>query len=734
MLGRTGWGLGACTLLSVGCSSQVFLEWPELPGLASLVIDLGPGDGMASRIYGAGAAEALFATAAGAPERVVAVAFDHDLDALDLPAGPIVGSGRPLPPSLGVYVSQDGGPLVQSALTPSFELPRRDWSAVLGRGRCAEGADYSTTVCGSTVSFEPAEPAPPRLTDEAGRCPSGWSLKPHAIDRGLLGPQSIGLCEPPARVRCGPSQLQSTSDVSCRPIGPACDPGSPFRPGLTDTPAMAFVRAGAPGGDGTRSAPFSTIQEALRTPGIRAVVVGRGVYVEDVTLSGSVELVGACAAETVLRGRLLLSGHQGRVSGLSVEAALDAPSLVVEGASHSELVGVALLGGRASVQGGELQAEGSLLAAQAWSLGDARWRTSSSELRGHLQAVRSAVQWFDTERTGEAGVVDVLEDSDLQISASRLAVPFDLAGGSIGLTDAWIAVSWPPLLEHGAFAFVADATVSVTRSTFDARGVLVDPSVAQPYRATLSVARPAAPLTLEDTVFLGDLVPQEGRASSLGLAFSAPPGGPMHHIRRVVAEGQRAGGINLTGAQVEVEDFAGYDLGGNIVVAGDSLLTLRRIRGVRCGSGVEVVGTSSAVVEDLSFHQGTGHGLSTISETLLSLRARRVLLDGEGPEAVRIQQRSGTAQPEQITLRQLRVRGQWNSALRVLERSSLTVVDFDFADTAHGALIGSDGTRLSRGHIQAGLVGILVSAPSVNLPLLLQQVVIDAPTTLSAEP
>lgn len=722
------WVLASWALCAAGCSRSSFVEWPALPGLLSMVIDVGPSEPGAARLYGAGPAGLSFTSPREHPH-LVAVAFDHDLEALDLPAGAIAdamaGEGRALPPTLGVYESEDGGPLLPSALTPSFKLPPHDWAAVAKRGRCADGPYYTTAVCGSTVSFEVAEPNPPRLTDASGQCPGGWTLSPHVIDRDPLSPLTLSLCVPPARVSCSGATMQATRDATCRPIGPSCDPGSPFRAGIAEAPSTVFVLAGAVGGDGSRAAPLGSIEAALRSPGVRVVALGEGVYAEDVALAGAVDLLGACSERTVLRGLVTLHGHRGLVSGLSVEAALPRAALEVTD-SQSELVGVAVRGD-AKLQRSELRVQGALLASGRWSTTASSLHLFSSELSVVLLGDRSTVNLVDTELGGDPEQITGFVASDVAISQSRVSVPVHLVRGSVTLTDAWVSPFWSPSTVRGAFWLTVDSTVAIARSTFDARGLAVDPALGETFRSAMEVVTATAPLSVEDVVFLGDLGPKAERAAGLGLKLTGSELSTRHRLRRLAAQGQRTGVVDVTGANVEVEDIAGYDVGGIVMVAASSAMVARRIRGVRCWSGVEVVGTSSAVIEDLSFFRGVGHGLSTVTDSELFLSARRLLFDGDGPEAVRVQQRIGTSRPERIKLRELRVEGSWNAALRALDASSLTAVDFDIAGVAYGALLGIGEVRLNRGRIRAELFGISMPDSKADLSELLQGVRIDAP-------
>ncbi len=152
----------------------------------------------------------------------------------------------------------------------------------------ADGAVDSAVFMPTT----PAPPAAPALPS-FGECPAGWT----PLD--VAGAQS---CEPwPAAWEgCPDDQVRFPGDARCAPLGTSCAAdGWP-----ADLPAdstVHYVRAGETGGDGSRSAPFGTIAEAVAvaTAG-DTIAVSVGVYPETFDLPADVALVGACVAETVL--------------------------------------------------------------------------------------------------------------------------------------------------------------------------------------------------------------------------------------------------------------------------------------------------------------------------------------------------------------------------------------------------------------------------------------------------
>ncbi|MCB9593444.1 MAG: hypothetical protein H6719_11990 [Sandaracinaceae bacterium] len=151
-------------------------------------------------------------------------------------------------------------------------------------------------------------------------------------------------CEPdpdPAQ-RCGGGEHRVPGAIDCRPPGAACPEGE--WPAVTEGGVpLLHVRPGATGGDGSEAAPFGTIAEALAVAPLGArVLLARGEHDAPGELTRRVELRGACANETTVRGPLvveadgvvlsnlrLVAGDAGHA--LEVHAATDADGLRVEG-------------------------------------------------------------------------------------------------------------------------------------------------------------------------------------------------------------------------------------------------------------------------------------------------------------------------------------------------------------------------------------------------------------------
>jgi len=165
----------------------------------------------------------------------------------------------------------------------------------------------------ATTLVEPASPEAPIWA-----CPSGWSEVAVADGRA---------CElPPAIRACGRGRAHFVGGDGCEDVGATCPSAGDFADGVGDD--AIFVRSGADG-IGTRASPFGTLDEALAVAGEGDVVaLSVGAHDASAQLPDGVELVGACAARTVLVGVPgtdfalgLGSGRSATVRDLTVEGA-----------------------------------------------------------------------------------------------------------------------------------------------------------------------------------------------------------------------------------------------------------------------------------------------------------------------------------------------------------------------------------------------------------------------------
>lgn len=210
-----------------------------------------------------------------------------------------------------------------------------------------DGFEYCELPCREPASpTGPAEPELPALPT-FGTCPDGWSRSSSTFG-------AVEYCEPPALQPCGAGSTHLLGDAGCEPIGAVCD--GEFAASLPAGRTAWFVRPGATG-DGSRAAPFGTLAEAVAAAGDGDVVaLSTGVHAGGVSLTDSLDLIGACT-ETVIEDAdaalTVATGATVRIQDLSLTGA--GAGAQVEGTASLEGVVVAA-DGRGLVVHGALEA------------------------------------------------------------------------------------------------------------------------------------------------------------------------------------------------------------------------------------------------------------------------------------------------------------------------------------------------------------------------------------------
>lgn len=186
-------------------------------------------------------------------------------------------------------------------------------SAPEGRDAGTEEDAGSEEDAGTWAPTPIMEAAAPRFA-----CPDGWS---EALLEG-----GVSVCDPwggAPRATCVGASAHFPGDVGCSSIGTACPAdGLP-----ADVPADAiFVSPGA-SGDGSRSAPFGTIAEALAAVADGGTVaIGVGTHVERLTVIDRIDVrfVGACPEAVIapasFTGAVFISGSRVEITNLTVRA------------------------------------------------------------------------------------------------------------------------------------------------------------------------------------------------------------------------------------------------------------------------------------------------------------------------------------------------------------------------------------------------------------------------------
>jgi hypothetical protein len=120
---------------------------------------------------------------------------------------------------------------------------------------------------------------------------------------------------------------------ACAPVGSAC-PAGELPDDLPAEGPLVFVDDDATGGDGTRSAPYGSIVEAVSAAEGGTVVLAKGDYDAGFIFDAQVTLVGACAAETRLVGtsrQAVVTVTGGPVGLRELTVVGSGPGLVVTG-------------------------------------------------------------------------------------------------------------------------------------------------------------------------------------------------------------------------------------------------------------------------------------------------------------------------------------------------------------------------------------------------------------------
>ncbi len=161
-------------------------------------------------------------------------------------------------------------------------------------------------------------PTPPSLPD--WQCSQGWTPTPALTSADnqpleIEGAPQFMRCDPPSFIEppttCEPGFMPKVGEPSCAPHGHTCPaPDQPW-PAEADIQTRApeflgrvwYVDPSAPdsGTFGTRTAPFKTIQTALRSSNQGDIIaLSRGTFSEDISINRGIALVGACIPQTVI--------------------------------------------------------------------------------------------------------------------------------------------------------------------------------------------------------------------------------------------------------------------------------------------------------------------------------------------------------------------------------------------------------------------------------------------------
>lgn len=550
---------------------------------------------------------------------IYALFFEHALSELELEPGPLHRArepGRPVPPAEATFVlDREGGAPTWVSLTSAPELTGIELEAVAQRlcvrpgcGRWRAGRSYCESPCTAPdwaleVS-PPLAPARPRLTP----CPPGWAARSHV---GVPGVES---CRPPERAQCPEGQVQRPGASECAPLGEPCPSGQWPEP----LPAGA-VRVWPPATSPCPAEPgtYCTIGEALqRAPPGAPIALAKGRYVEALRVARDVELIGACASETILAevpGAPILE-----VTGTASVARVGltgAQAFEVRRGAELHLREVAISGAsQPSLISGELRARSIVI----------DHSTAGLRLEGAGRAVLAQVLLAGLERAVYAGPGTTLELAEAAIELGRDAgsgpalepcggEQLEVAAGAGIVADraARVRVERSFLRDNASRAIVASETplelteVSIERNTGD--GLYTCGGTLSIRRGAIlgndrdAVRSSGSELTLEDVVHEGN--------GGVGLRLLDARGATLS--RAYLGDNQEHGALvegSTPGARIEVLDTelarsgqsSRNDQAAGLIVRGALGVGLTRVRMSRNGNyGLNLVSNGGATLTDV---------------------------------------------------------------------------------------------------------------------------------------
>ncbi|MBW2462647.1 MAG: right-handed parallel beta-helix repeat-containing protein [Deltaproteobacteria bacterium] len=298
-----------------------------------------------------------------------------------------------------------------------------------------------------------APPALPVLTID-GMCPENWTEVTDAM--------GLSTCEPwpaTADTSCPDGEAWFVGGTGCLPIGTPCPVGDFAEDLPTGSPTL-YVLAGAVGGDGTRTAPYGTIDDAMASssPGT-VIALAKGSYDAPVQLSPGVTLHGACAAETIissstpsdLAGVITIMGADAQVRNLTIGPSRR-PGVWVEGAGRGlHLRGVEV---RGTENVGIVVFTGALLTAEGL-------RVAGTDPRSDLRFGRGLIVQAGASATLSRAIFE--GNHDVAVSASQ-------PGTTLALTDVAVRDTLGRRSEGDrgwGFSVSLGASATVTRTIFE---------------------------------------------------------------------------------------------------------------------------------------------------------------------------------------------------------------------------------------------------------------------------
>ncbi|MCC7535301.1 MAG: hypothetical protein IT379_03775 [Deltaproteobacteria bacterium] len=281
---------------------------------------------------------------------------------------------------------------------------------------------------GPPGSRPPASPALPNLLP----CPPGWR---EVAPDGEAAPATCDPRPSTAAPSCAGDEIWVPGMSFCERVGTACPEGD-WPDGVPDGARVFYVRPdGGAGADGTRSAPFGLIADALVAARDGDIVaLAKGAYAETLVVRRSITLWGACPAETriaaparsspsdTLTSAVVLVGGRATIRNLTVGGLRQ--GIEVAGPATVRIEGVVVAG--ASLLG-VLAYTGAQVSADRLVVRDTAAGADAQQGWG---------VWADEGATIELTRTASIANRDTALVASG-------RGSALRVSDAWIAATLP---------------------------------------------------------------------------------------------------------------------------------------------------------------------------------------------------------------------------------------------------------------------------------------------------
>ncbi|MBI2376133.1 MAG: hypothetical protein HYV07_19225 [Deltaproteobacteria bacterium] len=613
------WGAASALALSACSGESVRIPWPDLaPETQTVLLAFEPSDPAAALeliAFARGERPTLMRLEA-AIEAVDLLAYDVELPDLYLEPGPVplVDVGRALPHARFIYSRKvDGAWSTLETLNDRLSRVRITEPSVTA---CARTGGCYLAANGGCVNPCPAPEAPQAPAAPEGPLPPD----PPRLAEGCAPPWVVTVvdgrdeCTPPPRGApdsCMPGFRFDFESDECVAF-PECPAGR--WPEILPSGELAFVDPAATlPADGSSARPFRGIPDALSS-GARSVVLARGVYWEPATMTlAGIEIVGACAAETVVASRVWVEGLV-QLSRLTLSSTASALVVLESGYVVASDIAVdarrsLIVSGRARLEHSSLRSKlGAVVLASGELVMDdvsiervadpAEAPDAAVETAGSLTAHRVSVL------TGHSGIRILAGSNAFLHGVSVRASTAILAEGRLDLLDATLR----PDDLGTAIALGGSSTSSISQvSVRGGRFAIVAESVA---RAAISTLR------VRDTYGLS----VTGRADVV--------------LENAKLEGSQTGAF-LSGGSLRMRD--GFVRASSIGIgASGGRLELARVE-LRA-SGLKIAETDgspipfTATIDDLSVeatNDAAIHVQSSGSPRMVELRRARLVVEGD---------------------------------------------------------------------------------------------------------